>query len=153
MSWTNDRVNTLKKLWNDGESASVIAHKLGQVTRNAVIGKVHRLGLAGRANQSRTCSAARPRSLFPSRAPSRKIRSEPRARRDRQSRSCIAPKRGPGLPELGAPPERLITVQSLTGVTCRWPIGDPKMAGFHFCGRAKPEGRPYCGHHAAIAFR
>jgi GcrA cell cycle regulator len=44
-------------------------------------------------------------------------------------------------------------VRSLTDITCRWPIGDPKMEGFHFCGRAKPEGRPYCEHHAAIAFR
>ncbi len=153
MSWTNDRVDTLKKLWNDGESASVIAHSLGEVTRNAVIGKVHRLGLAGRTNQSRKRSTARPRSLFPARAPSRNIRSEPRARRDWQSRSRTAPKRVPVLPELGAPTDRPITVQTLTGITCRWPIGDPKMHGFHFCGRDKPEGRPYCGHHAAIAFR
>ena len=153
MSWTNDRVDTLKKLWNDGESASAIAHRLGEVTRNAVIGKVHRLGLAGHANQSRKRSAARPLSLFPARTPSRNIRSEPRARRDWQPRSRVAPKRGPVLPELGAPPDRLITVQSLSERTCRWPIGDPKMHGFHFCGRAKPEARPYCGHHAAIAFR
>ncbi len=153
MSWTNDRVDTLKKLWNEGESASAIAHSLGQVTRNAVIGKVHRLGLAGRANQSRRRGTARPRALFPSRALSRKIRSEPRARRDWQPRSRTAPKRPPGLPELGASPDRLITVQSLNERTCRWPIGDPKMHGFHFCGRDKPEARPYCGHHAAIAFR
>jgi len=153
MSWTNDRVDTLTKLWNDGESASTIARRLGEVTRNAVIGKVHRLGLAGRTNQSRKRNAARPRALFPAHSPSRKIRSEPRARRDWQSRSHAKPKRSPVLPELGAPPDRLITVQSLTGITCRWPIGDPKMHGFHFCGRAKPEGRPYCGHHAASAFR
>ena len=53
MSWTDERVETLKKLWIDGLSASQIAKQLGSVTRNAVIGKVHRLGLAGRATPSR----------------------------------------------------------------------------------------------------
>ena len=57
MSWTDDRVEQLKKLWADGLSASQIASKLGEVTRNAVIGKVHRLGLAGRATTSRVRTA------------------------------------------------------------------------------------------------
>ena len=153
MAWTNDRVDALKKLWNDGESASAIAQKIGEVTRNAVIGKVHRLGLAGRANQSRRRGTVRPPSLFPARSPSRNIRSAPRACQDWQPRASAARKRVSILPELGPPPDRLVTVRSLTDITCRWPIGDPKMEGFHFCGRAKPEGRPYCEHHAAIAFR
>ena len=51
--WTPDRIETLTRLWNDGLAASVIAAKLGEVTRNAVIGKVHRLGLAGRNTTSR----------------------------------------------------------------------------------------------------
>ena len=70
MSWTDERVELLKKLWADGLSASQIATKLGEVTRNAVIGKVHRLGLAGRATTSRI-RTARPRSniaLFPARS-------------------------------------------------------------------------------------
>ena len=70
MSWTDERVELLKKLWADGLSASQIASKLGEVTRNAVIGKVHRLGLAGRATTSRV-RTARPRSniaLFPARS-------------------------------------------------------------------------------------
>ncbi|WP_040308565.1 GcrA family cell cycle regulator, partial [Asticcacaulis biprosthecium] len=52
MSWTDERVETLKKLWQEGHSASQIAKQLGGVTRNAVIGKVHRLGLSGRAAPS-----------------------------------------------------------------------------------------------------
>ena len=62
MAWTEDRVETLKKLWADGLSASQIAKQLGGVTRNAVIGKVHRLGLSGRATPSRPARrpAARP---------------------------------------------------------------------------------------------
>ena len=70
MSWTDERVELLKKLWADGLSASQIATKLGEVTRNAVIGKVHRLGLAGRATTSRV-RTSRPRSniaLFPARS-------------------------------------------------------------------------------------
>ncbi len=59
MSWTNERVELLKKLWGDGLSASQIAGELGGVTRNAVIGKVHRLGLSGRAKS--TSSSAKPR--------------------------------------------------------------------------------------------
>ena len=53
MAWTEDRVATLTKLWAEGLSASQIAKELGEVTRNAVIGKVHRLGLSGRAKPSR----------------------------------------------------------------------------------------------------
>ena len=80
MSWTDDRVDTLKKLWNDGESASAIAHQLGEVTRNAVIGKVHRLGLAGRANQSRKRNAAATARLsFRPARRSRKTVRRPRA--------------------------------------------------------------------------
>src|SRR5262245_23827496 len=60
MTWTDERVETLKKLWTEGLSASQIAAELGGVTRNAVIGKVHRLGLAGRA-KSPSSTAPRPR--------------------------------------------------------------------------------------------
>ena len=59
-TWTDERVELLKKLWGDGLSASVIAGELGGITRNAVIGKVHRLGLSGRA-KSPSSAAARPR--------------------------------------------------------------------------------------------
>ena len=61
MAWTEDRVETLKKLWADGLSASQIAKQLGGVTRNAVIGKVHRLGLSGRAAPSRPARRPAPR--------------------------------------------------------------------------------------------
>ena len=57
MAWTDERVEMLKKLWADGLSASQIARKMGGVTRNAVIGKVHRLGLSGRATPARVSTA------------------------------------------------------------------------------------------------
>ena len=58
MTWTDERVETLKKLWTDGLSASQIAAELGGITRNAVIGKVHRLGLSGRAKSPSSIGAA-----------------------------------------------------------------------------------------------
>jgi len=78
MSWTEDRVEVLKKLWAEGHSASQIAKELGGVTRNAVIGKVHRLGLSGRATPSR-----------PVKRPPRLARPKPRVQPDG---SVVTPK-------------------------------------------------------------
>ncbi len=148
MSWTNERVDLLKKLWAEGQSASFIAARLGEVTRNAVIGKVHRLGLAGRATAAR-----RPQS--PRRASSCHHRP---AYTSRRSSSCQATPRKaaakPLPPPLGPAPESPVTVATLSERLCRWPEGDPKQAGFHFCGRPKAGvPGPYCGAHAAIAYR
>ncbi len=149
MSWTGERVTMLKKLWAEAQSASAIAATLGEVTRNAVIGKAHRLGLAGRATTSR-----RPGTL---RAASPSFRRQNARKSPRPFFFPAAPKRPtPAKPTpvvLGPAPEIPVTVATLTERTCRWPEGDPKQAGFHFCGRAKPEGHPYCDHHAAVAFR
>ncbi len=138
--WTDERVDLLKALWADGLSASQIATKLGEITRNSVIGKVHRLGLAGRATTSRIRSA-RPRSavaLLPS----------PPA----QPQTCVFT---PLLPIRLSEPEPApedIKLINLKDCMCRWPIGDPKEEGFHFCGLRRSFGVPYCEHHAAIAY-
>ena len=158
MSWTDERVEVLKKLWSDGLSASQIAAKLGDVTRNAVIGKVHRLGLQGRATTSRI-RMARPRSniaLFPARSAqvqyrtfgnaALKIAVEPLERRA----ATIIPLRA--LPELEAAPDLVVTLAELTETMCHWPVGDPLEEGFHFCGRRKDFGGPYCKHHSALAY-
>ncbi len=117
MSWTDDRIDTLKKLWNDGESASAIAHALGQVTRNAVIGKVHRLGLAGRVSRSRARKATPIAFLFSPKLRSRKTQrlrsSSPAPATTRLPRCSIAFQRRIA-PELGPPPDLPVTVQSLT---------------------------------------
>jgi GcrA cell cycle regulator len=152
MSWTDDRVATLKKLWNDGLSASLIATKIGEVTRNAVIGKAHRLGLAGRTTGSRKRNPSCAASVFPAPARARRMRTQPRRQRELRRPIRAAPKRPLVLPELGPPPDLLVTVRTLTDRSCRWPIGDPKTNGFHFCGRTKPASGPYCDHHAGIAY-
>lgn len=154
MSWTDDRVVTLKHCWQDGLSASQIAQRLGGVTRNAVIGKVHRLGLAGRGHTSRKGTGLRVRASRPTtRAQVRRFR-QPGMRPIGKSQRPAIRERQPVLPELGPPPPILVTVQTLTSLICRWPEGDPKTTAFHFCGRIKSaEAIPYCDHHAAIAFR
>jgi GcrA cell cycle regulator len=148
MSWTNERVERLKTLWTEGQSASAIAATLGEVTRNAVIGKVHRLGLAGRAGTSRRGRTARHSPLRHS------ARPRPRRAHGAVPKPVSSPRAKPLLLELGPAPEIPVTVARLTAETCRWPEGDPKLAGFHFCGRPKAEAPgPYCGVHAAIAYR
>jgi GcrA cell cycle regulator len=152
MTWTDDRTTTLTQCWRDGLSASQIAQRLGGVTRNAVIGKVHRLGLDGRATTSRRAAPRRSRSnLRVPRTPGR-IFHHKRAKPIRQNRLVAGPKRLATPPELGPAPSIPVTVETLTSLTCRWPQGDPKASDFHFCGRGKSRADlPYCDHHTAIA--
>ena len=129
MAWTEERVEQLKQLWSEGLSASQIANKMGGVTRNAVIGKVHRLGLAGRATPA---------------APKPKVNTkyeEPAAKS-----STL------GLDQLYPGIDRP-TMSSIGGSQCKWPIGDPTSEDFHFCGQSTSQGKPYCAYHSQIAFQ
>ena len=128
MAWTEDRVDTLKTLWNEGLSASQIAGKLGGVTRNAVIGKVHRLGLSGRA------TPAKPKAVEP--------KAAPQPVRERTVSM------DPATFGIGRP-----TVSSIGANECKWPIGDPASADFHFCGQGAAGGKPYCAYHSQLAFQ
>jgi GcrA cell cycle regulator len=158
MAWNDERVELLKKLWGEGLSASQIAGRLGGVTRNAVIGKVHRLGLSGRATTSRMKSH-RPRARA---ATARRLAAKPAAGgRFGQTgnpavRALYQPEAEPFVPtaeELVIPLKERRTIQTLTECSCRWPIGDPQMADFHFCGKQKVTGLPYCEFHARRAFQ
>ena len=154
MTWTDDRIETLKRYWQDGYSASQIAQRLGGVTRNAVIGKVHRLGLPGRISPSSRATSTRSRSASRSSRPRAHRRSKGRSSHVRHIPAQAARMRLTVLPQLGPAPLLPITVQSLTLLTCRWPEGDPRRSEFHFCGRTKERADiPYCDHHDAIAHR
>lgn len=154
MSWTDERVETLKKLWAEGHSASQIAKELGGVTRNAVIGKVHRLGLSGRSTPSRPVKRpprlARPK---PRVLPDGTVKPSPSeatptaARAAREERALIEK-----LPPVDLPDGQKATVLNLSASMCKWPIGDPADPSFAFCGR-KAECGPYCSEHAKIAFQ
>jgi GcrA cell cycle regulator len=136
MMWTDERVELLKKLWTDGLSASQIAAELGGITRNAVIGKVHRLGLSGRA-KSPSSTAPRPRKP---RASGHMMRL---ARPAMRGNTALAPMYET---DVDSEPE-------LIESKCRWPIGDPGTAEFFFCGGAPLDGAPYCGYHSRVAYQ
>ena len=143
MGWTDERVETLKRLWLDGLSASQIAKQLGGVTRNAVIGKVHRLGLSGRAAPSQ---------------PSRQVLRTPRPPRPathhhHAPRRTVEPRALP-VPQAVIYPEEpgSATVLTLGAHMCKWPIGDPSSDNFTFCGRRSSDG-PYCHDHAQVAYQ
>lgn len=134
MSWTEDRVDKLKKLWADGLSASQIARQLGEVTRNAVIGKVHRLGLSGRTTTSRV---DRPRSIA--------IRRPPRPR-------LVVPE-PEMVEERRLPSGDYATVMTVREGMCKWPIGDPSTEEFHFCGHSVDDNASYCVAHSRMAYQ
>jgi GcrA cell cycle regulator len=152
--WTDERVELLKKLWNDGLSASQIAAELGGINRNAVLGKVRRLGLPGRAKspvspvarqrKPRTAAmllrVARPAlrgNTALARLPAYEVEYEP----DPQITAEIVP--------IG----QRCTLLELSESRCRWPIGDPGTHDFFFCGGNTADGLPYCTHHARIAYQ
>lgn len=138
--WTPARVETLRKGWREGLSASQIAKELGGVTRNAVIGKVHRLGLAGRATRERGCQTLR---LPKIEAPTRHVTPEAPTPELDPIRALK-----PVLFEDGNP----ASVATVSDFACRYPIGDPKSDDFAFCGRGVACS-PYCDDHRKLAYR
>jgi GcrA cell cycle regulator len=150
MGWTDERVEALKKLWLDGLSASQIAKQLGGgLTRNAVIGKVHRLGLSGRATPSQP---HRPVFKAP-RPPRPATASIPPPRRPAEIQLRPTPAPTPSLPVVVIEETGSATVLTLGAHMCKWPIGDPSTDGFSFCGRQAGDGVPYCSHHARVAYQ
>jgi len=123
VDWTEERVESLTRMWRDGYTARQIAEELGDgVTRNAVIGKANRLGLSKPTKSSVT-------------------RRQRKIERDKKV-----------LP-LQAPTGEGVSIYTLTASTCRWPIGDPGDNDFHFCGANCTVGQPYCDYHAALAYQ
>ena len=156
--WSEDRVEILKKLWAEGLSASQIASELGDVTRNAVIGKVHRLKLPKRARPAGRTSPRRPRTPRTPQAtpPPQRSASANRfnpvvfqsGRSARQRPQPVQPQ------DLSEPIPLNATILTLTKHACRWPIGDPIEGkdDFCFCGHESWEGKPYCEYHSRLAY-
>lgn len=152
MTWTDERVELLKKLWAEGLSASQIAHELGGVTRNAVIGKVHRLSLSGRAKPA---SSAAPR---PRRARTTVTRPAPRPMTVGNTAlklHAVAEPRRVMVPieDIVVPIPLRASILTISDQTCKWPIGDPAAEDFSFCGHRPREGVPYCEYHARVAYQ
>ena len=182
MSWTDERVELLKKMWGEGQSASQIAKELGGVTRNAVIGKVHRLGLSNRTAGA-TPAKAEPKEKPAPAAPKAEAKPKPAPKTEPArpapppaaetkpaipARRQIIPAGQPLPPQPSAneiSPEALakvnevekkakkLTLMELTEKTCKWPVGDPATEDFWFCGLPVEAGKPYCEAHVGVAFQ
>jgi GcrA cell cycle regulator len=152
MNWTDERVETLKKLWSEGLSASQIAAELGGVTRNAVIGKVHRLGLSGRAKSPST-AAPRPRKPRTHGQVLRVARPSVRGNTALAHVYELDVEAEPELVDNVIPLGQRRTLLELTEETCRWPIGDPGHADFFFCGGRTVSSLPYCAYHCRVAYQ
>ncbi len=154
--WTegpDGRVEQLKKLWEGGLSASQIAAELGNVTRNAVIGKVHRLGLSGRA-KSPSSAAPRRRKMRPA---SQKMitiaRPVARASTALAHAFDVEMEPDPIAYDNVVPMSQRLSLLELNEATCHWPIGDPESSEFFFCGGRALASLPYCAHHSRIAYQ
>jgi GcrA cell cycle regulator len=199
MSWTDERIDRLKSLWEKGLTASQIAEELGGVSRNAVIGKAHRLGLKSRPSPVKAGDgdkkAAAKKLIKPTVAPKmratapapRPVTTSPTSTMATPSQPLpnagmmtsnmprivsIGPggfmRQGPGdqqAPIPPAPPRRLVPAKpsaematktsllDLNERVCRWPMGHPGEADFHFCGTAVNPGFPYCVEHCGRAYQ
>ena len=139
MSWTSEKVEKLKALWSKGHTASQIAEMLGDTTRNAVIGKAHRLNLEARAPSKQS-------SLPRSRENRQIIKRSPAPMSRKAKFQSI-------LLDKNFEAENPKSLEELTEETCKWPIGHPNEEKFYFCGR-KPESEfPYCKLHVLYAFQ
>ena len=134
MSWTNERVELLRKLWGEGRTAAEIAKELGGVTRNAVIGKAHRLKLSNRLSPIQQT----------------KKTTSPATGKTPQEKPVITRK-----PANNDEPIKVkgVAMADLKDKMCHWPIGDPRDDNFHFCGCPSVPGLPYCASHARIAYQ
>ena len=196
MSWTDERIERLTKMWEGGSTASQIAEELGGVSRNAVIGKAHRLGLKARPSPVKpnekpepAARVAKPAAEAPRVSPPAPPRAAPAPTQSPAATPSIpliagqttkpqprivsvGPggflRQGPGdqqAPIPPAPPRRLVPAKpsaeiasktsllELNDRICRWPMGHPGEADFHFCGEKVNPGFPYCVEHCGRAFQ
>ena len=139
MSWTQEREEKLKELWKKGHTASQIAEILGGTTRNAVIGKAHRLKLAARAASKGSKIVKKQLSG------DNEVKNEKFTSRKARFKSLLLDK--------NFEPENPRTLEQLEDKNCRWPIGHPDEKDFYFCGRTPVEGFSYCKLHVLYAFQ
>lgn len=162
MAWTDEMVDQLRAMWIEGLTTGEIGKRLG-VSKNSIVGKVHRLGLSGRPspikkkensdNGKETPEAAikpekekqTPKEVKPAKAKIEKpVQAETRAEKIAERAECSH------KPFHNRNGKTMLT--DLDNHTCRWPLGDPKDENFHFCGKKVRIGQTYCDEHANIAY-
>ena len=157
MAWTEQMVEDLRTMWKQGMTTAEIGKKLN-VTKNSIVGKVHRLGLSGRPSpikkkdedaaesKAETSAAVQPAAEAKPAVSSAKStgKAEKFVAESRPSASSAA--------KNDAAKKGMVSLVDLDNHTCRWPLGDPKDENFHFCGRKVKIGQTYCEEHANIAY-
>ena len=139
MSWNEEKVNKLKELWGKGNTASQIAEIIGGISRNAVIGKAHRLNLSAKIKtRTATSNQNYQNSLNEQNIKSRKGRRS-------KFKSLII--------EKDFEPENPKQLEELDEHSCKWPIGHPNERGFYFCGRTSLKDFSYCKLHLLYAYQ
>jgi len=139
MSWTTEKQEKLKELWKKGLTASQIATELGDTTRNAVIGKAHRLNLESRGpSKKSTLKSGEEKSLKP------ELKTQKLGRKAKFKALLI---------DKSFEAENPKKLEELNDETCRWPLGHPNEEKFYFCGRKPLEKFPYCKLHVLYAFQ
>ncbi len=151
MSWTDERIEHLKNLWQEGLTASQIASRLGGVTRNAVIGKIYRLGLSGRGKSNSVKKAVKKKTM-----PSVTKENTVSKTSEEEVPQHAAPPKTKEVPKVKQAKQvrdTPVTVLDLSAHMCKWPLGDPTHEGFRFCGKRSSPESPYCTHHSQIAYQ
>ena len=165
MSWSKERVELLQKLHDEGLTASQIAKKLGDVTRNAVIGKLNRLGISNKSKIASTQEAGTPKESGAVGTGGTKEKANTTTENPGKSgQTIVAELIGPqtllekqqnniARAEEIRKKSKKLSLMELTEKTCKWPHGDPATSNFYFCGLPVAPGKPYCEVHVALAYQ
>ena len=139
MSWNEEKVNKLKELWGKGNTASQIAEIIGGISRNAVIGKAHRLSLSSKIKTRNTSSSQNFNNS------SNESNSKQKQSRKNKFKSLLI--------EKDFEPENPKKLEELDESSCKWPIGHPEEESFYFCGRSSLKDFSYCKLHLLYAYQ
>ena len=140
MSWTDEKVAKLKELWGKGKTANQIAEIIGGISRNAVIGKAHRLNLSAKI-KTRTVAS---NQMFEGSEEQKNNSKSGKGRRSRFKSLLI---------EKDFEPENPKQLEELDENSCKWPIGHPNEESFYFCGRSSLKDFSYCKLHLLYAYQ
>lgn len=159
MIWTDEAVEELKRMWDRGMTTGQIAKALN-VTKNSIIGKVHRLCLTARPSPIKKTDGSGSEKK-PAKSPAKPVKESAAGKKEaavNKKKPAVAAEvktptpRPAALAASSAAEETNIPLVKLDNHTCRWPLGDPRDEDFCFCGKKIKTGQTYCEEHAAIAY-